>query len=112
MSGFANSYTFSWWQYNIGSNNMPWGFSDGNRLNPYHTGNLCWNTGDGSSNPFVPNITSSTLYNAWHHIAITGNGTDTKLYIDGEYKGKATTYKGLTGTQIYISGWDASANYK
>lgn len=111
MSGFANSYTFSWWQYNIGSNNMPWGFSDGNRLNPYHTGNLCWNTGDGGSNPFVPNITSSTLYNAWHHIVITGNGTDTKLYIDGEYKGKATTYKSLTGTQIYLSGWDTGTSY-
>ena len=111
MSGFANSYTFSWWQYNIGSNNMPWGFSDGNRLNPYHTGNLCWNTGDGGSNPFVPNIISSTLYNTWHHIVITGNGTDTKLYIDGEYKGKATTYKGLTGTQIYLSGWDIGTSY-
>ena len=111
MSGFANSYTFSWWQYNIGSNNMPWGFSDGNRLNPYHTGNLCWNTGDGGSNPFVPNIISSTLYNSWHHIVITGNGTDTKLYIDGEYKGKATTYKGLTGTQIYLSGWDTGTGY-
>ena len=111
MSGFANSYTFSWWQYNIGSNNMPWGFSDGNRLNPYHTGNLCWNTGDGGSNPFVPNIISSTLYNTWHHIVITGNGTDTKLYIDGEYKGKATTYKGLTGPQIYRSGWDTGTSY-
>lgn len=111
MSGFANSYTFSWWQYNIGSGNMPWGFSDGNRLNPYHTGNLCWNTGDGGSNPFVPNIVSSTLYNAWHHIVITGNGTDTKLYIDGEYKGKATTYKDLTGTQIYLSGWDTGTSY-
>lgn len=111
MSGFANSYTFSWWQYNIGSGNMPWGFSDGNRLNPYHTSNLCWNTGDGGSNPFLPNIASSTLYNAWHHIAITGNGTDTKLYIDGEYKGKATTYKSLTGTQIYLSGWDTGTSY-
>lgn len=111
MSGFANSYTFSWWQYNIGSDNMPWGFSDGNRLNPYHTGNLCWNTGDGGSNPFVPNIISSTLYNTWHHIVITGNGTDTKLYIDGEYKGKATTYKSLTGTQIYLSGWDTGTSY-
>lgn len=110
-SAFGNSYTFSWWQYNVGSGNMPWGFSDGNRLNLYHSTNLFWNTGDGGNNPFTPLLAASTLYNAWHHIVITGNGTDTKLYVDGVYKGKATTYKALTGTQIYISGWDAGTSY-
>lgn len=44
-------------------------------------------------------------------ISLTGDGTSTKLYIDGEYKGTATTYKALTGTQIYISGWDTGTSY-
>ena len=35
-----------------------------------------------------------------------------KLYIDGEYKGKAKTYKGITGTQMYISGWKNDTQYK
>lgn len=113
-SNFGNSYTFSWWQYNTSTGNMPWGFSDGNRLNVYHASALCWNTGDGSANPFKDGsttITSTTLQNAWHHMCVTGDGTDAKIYIDGVYRGKATTYKGLTGIQIYMSGWDTGTNY-
>lgn len=113
-SNFGNSYTFSWWQYNTGTGNMPWGFSNGNRLNVYHTSTLCWNTGDGSSNPFKDGsttIASSSLQNAWHHIAVTGDGTSSKIYIDGVYRGSATTYKALTGTQIYLSGWDTGTSY-
>ena len=115
-SAFGNSYTFSWWEYNTTTNNMPWGFSDGNRLNLYHTGNLCWNTGDGGNNPFknssgtaIPN--TKLCDSKWHHCAIVGNGTTTILYIDGIEAGKATTYKALTGTQIYISGWDTGIQY-
>ena len=112
-SNFGNDYTFSWWEYitTTASSPMPWGFSDGNRLNCYHVNNnmLCWNTGNGTSNPFEPNVTSSSLLNAWHHMVITGDGTTTNLYIDGEYKAKAKTYVGLTGTQVWISGW-ANAN--
>lgn len=114
FTGMANSYTFVWWQYNINTGNMPWGFSDGNRLNCYHTSPLCWNTGDGSNNQFKDGSTTiapATVQNAWHHMAITGDGTSTKLYIDGVYRGTATTYKALTGTQIYISGWDTSTSY-
>ena len=115
-SGLANSYSFSWWQKNTGSGNMPWGFSDGNRLNLYHTTNLCWNTGDGGGNPFkdssgtaIPN--TRLCDSTWHHCVVTGNGSTTKLYIDGIYAGAATTYKAITGTQIYISGWDTSTSY-
>lgn len=115
-SGLANSYSFAWWQKNTSSGNMPWGFSDGNRLNLYHTTNLCWNTGDGGGNPFkdssgtaIPN--TRLCDSIWHHCVITGNGSTTKLYIDGIYAGAATTYKALTGTQIYISGWDTSTSY-
>ena len=114
FSGMANTYTFSWWQYNISTGNMPWGFSNGNRLNVYHCNPLCWNTGDGSNNQFKDGSTTiapGTLTNAWHHMAVTGDGTSTKLYIDGVYRGTATTYKPLTGTQIYISGWDTTTSY-
>ena len=114
FSGMANSYTFAWWQYNTSTGNMPWGFSNGNRLNVYHTSPLCWNTGDGSSNQFKDGsttITPASVQNAWHHMVVTGDGTSTKLYIDGVYRGTATTYKALTGTQIWISGWDSGTSY-
>ena len=114
FTGMANSYTFAWWQYNVSTNNMPWGFSDGNRLNCYHCSPLCWNTGDGSNNQFKNGSTTiapATVQNGWHHMVVTGDGTATKLYIDGVYKGTATTYKPLTGTQIWISGWDSGTSY-
>ena len=111
-SGFANSYTFSWWgKYSNYSGHMMWGFSNGNRLNLYmSSGNFYWNTGDGSNNPF--NVSASTYGdNQWHHFAVTGDGTTTKLYIDGEFKGNAKTYKGITGTTIYMNGWDSGTGY-
>lgn len=111
-SGFANSYTFSWWgKYSNYSGHMMWGFSNGNRLNLYmSSGNFYWNTGDGSNNPF--NVSASTYGdNQWHHFAVTGDGTATKLYIDGEFKGNAKTYKGITGTTIYMNGWDSGTSY-
>ena len=114
FTGMANSYTFAWWQYNTSTGNMPWGFSDGNRLNCYHCSPLCWNTGDGSSNQFKDGstiIAPTTVQNGWHHMVVTGDGTATKLYIDGVYRGTATTYKALTGTQIWISGWDSGTSY-
>lgn len=116
-SGYSNSYTFSYWaKISDMGNKMVWGFGNGNRLNIYPTGStFCWNTGDGSSNPFQNNGTNVdyTPYNgAWHHYVVTGDGTTTTLYIDGEKKGTAKAYKAITGTQLYISGWDTSTSYK
>ena len=111
-SGFANSYTFSWWgKYSNYSGHMMWGFSNGNRLNLYMSGgNFYWNTGDGNNNPF--NISAATYGdNQWHHFAITGDGTTTKLYIDGEFKANAKAYRGITGTTIYLNGWDSGTSY-
>ncbi len=110
----ANSYTFSWWQYNTSDTNMPWGFSDGNRLNLYHTSPLCWNTGDGTKNPFKDGgttISPSSVQNNWHHMVVTGDGISTKLYIDGAYKGTAITYRSITGTKIWISGWNSGTSF-
>ena len=111
-SGFANSYTFSWWgKYSYYSGHMMWGFSNGNRLNLFMSGgNFYWNTGDSNNNPF--NVSAATYGdNQWHHFAVTGDGTTAKLYIDGEFKANAKTYRGITGTTIYLNGWDSGANY-
>lgn len=111
-SGFANSYTFSWWgKYSNYTAHMMWGFSNGNRLNLYMSGgNFYWNTGDGSNNPF--NVSAATYGDdQWHHFAVTGDGTMTKLYIDGEFKANAKTYKGITGTTVYMNGWDSGTSY-
>lgn len=110
--GFVNTYTFSWWaKYSNYSGHMMWGFSNGNRLNLYmSSGNFYWNTGDGTNNPF--SVAASTYGdNKWHHFAVTGDGTTTKLYIDGVFKANAKTYKGITGTTIYMNGWDSGASY-
>ena len=90
---------------------MMWGFSNGNRLNLYMSGGyFYWNTGDGSNNPF--SVAASTYGdNKWHHFAVTGDGTTTKLYIDGEFKANAKTYKGITGTTIYLNGWNSGTSY-
>lgn len=116
-SGYANSYTFSYWaKISNMDGKMVFGFADGNRLNLYPTDSIfCWNTGDSAGNPFKNNGTNVTFasYNgAWHHYAITGNGTTTTLYIDGEKKGAAQTYRAITGTKLFLSGWDTGASYK
>ena len=116
-SGYANSYTFSYWaKISNMDNKMVFGFSDGNKLNLYPTNSIfCWNTGDSADNPFQNNGTNITFtsYNgAWHHYAITGNGTTTTLYIDGEKKGTARTYRAITGTKLFLSGWDTGTSYK
>lgn len=115
-SGFANSYTISYWsKISDMTGKMAFGFSDGNRLNLYPTGSaFCCNTGDGANNPFQnsgTNVAFSSYNGSWHHYAITGDGSVTTLYIDGVKVGTAKTYKGITGTKIYLSGWDTSTSY-
>lgn len=116
-SGYANSYTFSYWaKISNMDGKMVFGFGDGNRLNLYPTNSIfCWNTGDSADNPFQnngTNITSASYNGAWHHYCITGNGTTTTLYIDGEKKGTAKTYRAITGTKLFLSGWNTGASYK
>lgn len=106
FSSFANSYTFSWYSKSSGDNCMPWVFSDGNHLNPFfYQGNIYWNTGDSLENPFS-GLTNGAYNNGkWHHYVITGDGSTTKLYVDGIYIGSAKKYVPLTGTILYINGW-------
>lgn len=114
-SGFANSYSISWWGNASAINSkMFWGFGDGNRLNLY-CGWLC-NTGDGQNNPFYkPGTTTNTTIpsvNVWHHYVMTGDGTTVKYYLDGVLYGTAKTYKPITGKTIYINGWNTATEYK
>lgn len=114
-SGFSNSYSFSWWS-KCGSwgGLMNWGFSDGIRLNAIYNGTL-WNTGDGSNNPlYNPGTTTQVTapsVNEWHHFVMTGDGTTCKVYKDGIHWATAKTYKSISGTQIYINGWNDATTY-
>lgn len=113
-TGFTNSYSFAWWEKISSVTPMHWGFADGVRLNGMYTGRL-WNTGDGSNNPLynpgtTTQVTTPTA-NVWHHWVMTGNGTKCLVYQDGELWAEAKTYKPITGTTIYINGWDAGTNY-
>ena len=113
---FQNSYTISWWSKTSDMNGrMAWGSSEGNRLNLYPSnGYFCWNTGDGASNAIKNGSTSvafAPYQGAWHHYAMVGDGTNGNLYIDGTYVGKATTYKPLNSSVIYLSGWNSSTEY-
>jgi hypothetical protein len=89
-----DTYTFSYWaKHGSGTSmdgKMVWGFHDGGYLDVYPSGGyLTWNTGDGGTNLFKNNGTSIPYPTdgLWHHYAITGNGSQTLLYIDGNYKG-------------------------
>ena len=114
-SGFGNSYSFAWWaKCSTFSGVMHWGFADGVRLNGIWQGN-CWNTGDSESNPlYKPGTTTQVSIpttNIWHHFVMTGDGTSCKVYKDGEYWGIAKTYKSISGTSIYLNGWNSSTSY-
>ena len=113
-SGFGNSYTFAWWAKISSVNPMHWGFANGIRLNGMYTGRL-WNTGDGSNNPLynpgtTTQVTAPTV-NTWHHWAMVGNGSKCLVYQDGQLWAEAKTYKAISGTTIYINGWDSSTSY-
>ena len=114
-SNFGNSFTIAWWgKRSTHSNMMFWGFSDGNRLNGMYNGTL-WNTGDSSNNPIYKPGTTTTITaptaTSWHHYVMMGNGTKSQLYVDGVLYGEAKTYKGLTGTSIWINGWRNHTEY-
>ena len=42
---------------------------------------------------------------------MTGDGSKCKVYKDGVLWGEAKTYKSISGTTIYINGWDTSTSY-
>ena len=42
---------------------------------------------------------------------MTGNGTKCYVYLDGELWAEAKTYKAISGTSIYINGWNSATDY-
>lgn len=113
-SGFGDSYTFTWWGKTASPTPMQWGFKDGIRLNGMYQGKL-WNTGDSSNNPiYIPGTTTQVTApttGVWHHYAMTGDGNTCKVFLDGVFWGQAKTYKSISGTTIYINGWDETTSY-
>ena len=114
VTGFSNSYSFTWWGKTNNYSNMMWGFQNGVRLNGIYTGRL-WNTGDSSNNPLY-NIGTTTQVTAppvdtWFFWAMVCNGTKCYVYKDGELWAEAKTYKTITGSTLYINGWDTSTSY-
>lgn len=108
----GNNFSVAWWELSseFNESSMPWGVYP---FNPLYS--KCLNTGDGTSNPWykpgtttaIDNITNST----WHHFVITGNGSANYLYVDGVKYGQSKTFKGLTGTQLVINGWQLATPY-
>lgn len=114
VTDFTNNYSFAWWAKISSNGPMHWGFKDGVRLNGLYNGNL-WNTGDSSSNPLynpgtTTQVTKPTL-NTWHHWVMTGDGTKCRVYQDGVLWAEAKTYKAITGTTIFLNGWDNVTTY-
>jgi len=74
-----------------------------------YNGKYYLNVGDSLKNPFQNDGTDVTAHsdNIWHHYTITFDGTQCLLYIDGNYYGKAKTYRNPTTTsanEIKIAG--------
>ena len=114
-SGFGNSYSFAWWAKvpSFSGQPMMWGFSDGIRFNAFHTGPY-WNTGDSQNNPIYSSGTTLAPVPSggiWHHFVAVGDGSTCKAYLDGQFWGQAKTYKSISGTSIYINGWDSGSSY-
>lgn len=81
-----------------------------NGLNLYTSGRyISLNNGDGTSNHF--GSWQFTL-NTWYHIAITFNGSTARLYVNGEDKGIASTYRPLNGPKMIIGAYTNGTNYR
>ncbi len=111
-TGYKDTYSIAWWG-NIPSfgGAMFWGFN--NMMNWYD--GKYWNQGDGGNNPFYSSGTTTITppsINTWHHYVITGDGSVTKLYVDGVLYGTAKTYRAIGGTSLQINGWPNDANYR
>lgn len=111
-----NIYSFSWW-YNkadFAVGDMMWGYADGNRINPLYY--LCFNIGDGTGSPwYVPGTTTKITApsgNTWHHFVITGDGSTSTLYVDGNRYGTCINFKPITGSILHINGWNSEGDYR
>lgn len=123
----GNAATIACWTKTSTGGKMPWVIvaNSSNKLNLYQSSQYTLNIGDGNSNLFKDtngNAINVLSDNLWHHFVVTFDGTVSKLYIDGIYRGTAMTYRDPTTTSaktIYLGGgyggghtydWNGSIN--
>ena len=99
----GTNVTIAWWSKTSVNGKMSWVLeSDASSLlNLYENSIYTLNTGDGNSNTFKTsaNANINVLHDGkWHHFAVVFDASSVLLYIDGEYKGKATTYRNPSTT--------------
>ncbi|MGL5689869.1 MAG: LamG-like jellyroll fold domain-containing protein [Bacteroidales bacterium] len=111
------SYTFCAWGYLTTTTVSCMLFSLNNTSGPdlYFTeGVVCWNVGDGASNPFKIGSTSATIpeANKWHHFVVISNKemNTVELYINGIYKGKAS-YRPVSSSKIFLGNYVNGSGY-
>lgn len=94
----GSEVTIAWWSKTTANAKMPWVLEcpTSPYLNFYEATIYTLNTGDGNNNPFqtTANANINVIHDGkWHHFVNVFDGTKASLYIDGEYRGKAKTYK-------------------
>lgn len=93
----GNDATIACWGKTSVSGKMKWVLQANvyAHLNLFESSFYTLNTGDSNNNPFkdgsnnVPVLTD----NKWHHFVVTFGNNQAKLYIDGQYRGTAITFK-------------------
>lgn len=108
----GNAATIACWTKTSTGGKMPWVIvaNSSNKLNLYQSSQYTLNIGDGNANLFKDsngNAVDVLSDNLWHHFVVTFDGTVSKLYIDGIYRGTAMTYRDPTTTSaktIYLAG--------
>lgn len=95
--------TIACWSKTSANGKMQWVLEStaSDRLNLYESDIYTLNTGDGNGNPFkdASNNNINCLHDGnWHHFAVTFGNNVAKLYIDGVYRGTASTFRNPTTT--------------
>lgn len=99
----GSSASIAYWSKTSTNNKMVWVLESvaSNKLNIYESDKYTLNTGDSTANPYrdTTNSDIACLHdNLWHHFVITFGSNESLLYIDGNYAGKALTFRNPTTT--------------
>ena len=110
-----SKFTISVWAKNSNmANQMLFGFDTAPRFN-FGTLDGVFGIYDDDKSTVVPFGTGESVaaYNGdWHQYVIVADGTSETLYIDGELIGSTASFIAFGLSQLYISGWNTSNQYK